>query len=92
RPESAAELARARGLDVSALEVFPDHHAYSAEDIARLRASHPGAAFVMTAKDAIKVDVGWFGDARVGVLVRRLEPQDPELLRSEIADAIAWRP
>jgi tetraacyldisaccharide 4'-kinase len=92
RPESAAELARAGGLDVAALAAFPDHHAYAAEEIARLRASHPGAAFVMTGKDAVKCEAGWFGDSPAGVLVRRLEPRDPELLRSVIADAIAWRP
>jgi tetraacyldisaccharide 4'-kinase len=92
RPESVGELARAAGLDVAALAAFPDHHAYAAEDIARLRASHPGAAFVLTAKDAVKSESCWFGDAPAGVLVRRLEPLDAELLRSEIADAIAWRP
>ncbi len=91
RPESAAEFARAGGLEVAALAAFPDHHRYSAREIARLRTSHPGAAFVMTEKDAVKCDAGWFGDAPVGVLRRRLEPHDPGLLRSEIADAIAWR-
>ena len=90
RPESAAEFARAGGLGVAALAAFPDHHPYSARDIARLRASHPGAAFVMTEKDAIKCEAGWFGDAPAGVLRRRLEPRDPDLLRREIADAIAW--
>ena len=91
RPESVAENARGHGLEVAALVAFPDHHAYSAADIARLRAAHPGAAFVLTEKDAVKCDAGWFGDAPVAVLGRRLEPREPELLRSEIADAIAWR-
>ncbi|HET6362720.1 MAG TPA: tetraacyldisaccharide 4'-kinase, partial [Gemmatimonadota bacterium] len=91
RPASAAEFARAAGLDVTALAAFPDHYPYSARDIARLRASHPGAAFVMTEKDAVKCEAGWFGDAPAGVLGRRLEPGDPDLLRREIADAIAWR-
>ncbi len=91
RPETAADLARAGGLEVAALAAFPDHHLYSAREIARLRASHPGAAFVMTEKDAVKCEAGWFGDTPAGVLKRRLVPRDPDLLRREIADAIAWR-
>ena len=91
RPETAADLARSGGLEVAALAAFPDHHLYSAREIARLRASHPGAAFVMTEKDAVKCEAGWFGDTPAGVLKRRLVPRDPDLLRREIADAIAWR-
>jgi tetraacyldisaccharide 4'-kinase len=91
RPETAGELTRAAGLEVEALAAFPDHHLYSAREIARLRTSHPGAAFVMTEKDAVKCEAGWFGDAPAGVLKRRLVPRDPDLLRREIADAIAWR-
>ena len=91
RPETAAELTRAAGLEVAALAAFPDHHLYSAREIARLRASHPGAAFVMTEKDAVKCEAGWFGDVPAGVLKRLLVPRDPDLLRREIADAIAWR-
>ena len=90
RPESAADFARAGGHEVAALAAFPDHHPYSARDVAGLRASHPGAAFVMTEKDAVKCEAGWFGDAPAGVLRRRLEPRDPDLLRREIAEAIAW--
>lgn len=91
RPESVADFARAAGLRVAALEVFPDHHPFRARDVARLRSSHPGAAFVATEKDAVKLEAAWFGDAAAGVLVRRLAPDDPRLLRREIADAIAWR-
>ena len=91
RPESAAAFARDCGLEVAALAAFPDHHQYSAREIARLRASYPGFAFVMTEKDAVKCDAGWFDDAPAGVMRRRLEPGDPDLLRGEIADAIAWR-
>ena len=90
RPETAADFARSGGLEVAALVSFPDHHRYSARDIARLRASHPGSAFVMTEKDAVKCEAGWFGDAPAGVLRRRLDPRDPDLLRREIAEAIAW--
>jgi tetraacyldisaccharide 4'-kinase len=90
RPESAADFARAGGHEVAALAAFPDHHPYSARDVAHLRTSHPGAAFVMTEKDAVKCEAGWFGDAPAGVLRRRLEPRDPDLLRREIAEAIAW--
>jgi tetraacyldisaccharide 4'-kinase len=91
RPESAAAFARDCGLEVLALAAFPDHHPYSAPDIARLRAAWPGVAFVMTEKDAVKCDARWFDGAAAGVMRRRLEPRDPDLLRGEIADAIAWR-
>ena len=91
RPDSAAEFARSGGLEVAALAAFPDHHRYSAGEIDRLRGSHPRTAFVLTEKDAVKCGADWFGDAPAGVMRRRLEPADPELLRREIADAIAWR-
>lgn len=91
RPESVAAHARGAGLPIAALVAFPDHHAYNARDIATLRTARPGAAFLTTEKDAVKCDPGWFGDAPAGVLRRRLQPTDPELLRREIEDAIAWR-
>ena len=91
RPDSAAEFARSGGLEVAALAAFPDHHRYSAGEIDRLRGSHPRTAFVLTEKDAVKCEADWFGDAPAGVMRRRLEPADPDLLRREIADAIAWR-
>jgi tetraacyldisaccharide 4'-kinase len=90
RPESVLEFARQAGHEVAVLVVFPDHHPYRAEDIAGLRASRPGAAFLTTEKDAVKCDPAWFEGAPVGVLRRRLEPRDPGLLQREIADAIGW--
>lgn len=92
RPESVSASARGAGLELSALIAFPDHHLYSARDIASLRASRSDAAFLTTEKDAVKLDPAWFGDAPVGVLRRRLNPGDPGLLRREIEAAIAWRP
>lgn len=92
RPESVAAFARQTGLEVTVLVAFPDHHPYTARDIASLRASRPDVAFLTTEKDAVKCDPAWFGDAPVGVLRRRLKPGDPGLLRREIEEAIAWRP
>jgi tetraacyldisaccharide 4'-kinase len=91
RPESVAAHARGAGFPIAALVAFPDHHPYTARDIATLRTARPGAAFLTTEKDAVKCDPAWFGDAPAGVLRRRLRPSEPDLLRREIEDAIAWR-
>ena len=91
RPESVADYARGAGFEIAALVAFPDHHPYTARDIATLRSARPGAAFLTTEKDAVKCEPGWFGDAPAGVLRRRLKPGDPALLTHEIEEAIAWR-
>ncbi|HUF89010.1 MAG TPA: tetraacyldisaccharide 4'-kinase [Gemmatimonadota bacterium] len=91
RPESVADSSRRAGHEIVALVAFPDHHAYRASDVAGLLRDHPGAAFLTTEKDAVKLEPAWFGDAPAGVLVRRIEPSDPGLLEREIADAMGWR-
>jgi tetraacyldisaccharide 4'-kinase len=91
RPESVADYARGAGFEIAALVAFPDHHPFTARDIATLRSARPGAAFLTTEKDAVKCDPAWFGDAPAGVLRRRLMPGDPALLRHEIEEAIAWQ-
>ena len=88
RPESLADTARGAGFPLASLVAWPDHHPYVERDIAQLRAAHPDAAFVTTEKDAVKIPAEWFGGARVGVLRRRLEPRDPEVLRREIVEAM----
>ena len=90
RPESVADSGRRAGHEIVALVAFPDHHAYRAGDVAGLLRDHPGAAFLTTEKDAVKLEPAWFGDAPVGVLVRRIEPDDPGLIEREIADAMGW--
>jgi len=42
------------GLREVELVVFPDHHEYGAEDLARLRGK--GEVWITTAKDAVKVE------------------------------------
>jgi len=90
RPEPVVDFAARAGIEVRALAAFPDHRAYGVADVARLLASHPGAAFVTTEKDAAKCEPEWFGDRPVGVLRRRLDPQDPGLLTALVREAMAW--
>jgi len=61
----AEPLAFARLLDEEGFEVvgtypFPDHHAYTAEDIARVRReAHAIEAVVVTEKDEVKIAPEW---------------------------------
>lgn len=87
RPESVADFARRAGFVVDHVHAFPDHHPYSEVDAADLLRRHPDATLLTTEKDAVKLDPGWFGDRRVGVLRRRLEPDDPVLLRALVRGA-----
>ena len=88
RPDSVPESARRAGIELAGLLAFPDHHLYSRDEIRVLVAAHPGAAFLMTEKDAVKCDPAWFGPTPVGVLRRRMEPRDGELLAGLIAEAM----
>ncbi|MFN2383112.1 MAG: tetraacyldisaccharide 4'-kinase [Gemmatimonadota bacterium] len=90
RPASVARFAAQAGHPVTAVVAWPDHYQFTCSDVAALRAAHPGAALVMTEKDAIKCEPAWFGDRPVGVLRRRLVPHDPQLLQGLVRDAIAW--
>lgn len=90
RPASVMRFAGLAGFPVERTVAFRDHHAYAAPDIAALLDSYPGAAFVTTEKDAVKCEPAWFDDHPVGVLRRRLQPLDSELLRQLIVDAIDW--
>lgn len=92
RPETIHRSVERTGLAPVVVAVFPDHRAYGPRDIALLLADHPGAAFVTTEKDAIKLDPRWFGPQPVGVLRRRLVPRDPEVLRRLVREAIAVSP
>lgn len=47
--------ARSAGARVAVELIFPDHHDYGYEDLARIRQSAGGRAVVTTAKDAIKL-------------------------------------
>jgi len=88
RPESVRRSAERAGLEVAALAAFPDHWTYRARDVAALLADHPTEPVVTTEKDAVKLDPAWFGDRPVGVLRRRLVPDDPALLRALVQEAL----
>jgi tetraacyldisaccharide 4'-kinase len=90
KPESVERFARATGLSPRRIVAFPDHHRYRAADVRELLEAHPGAAFLTTEKDAVKLDPAWFGDRPVGVLRRRLELEEPERLRDLVREAIGW--
>ncbi|HUP02030.1 MAG TPA: tetraacyldisaccharide 4'-kinase [Gemmatimonadota bacterium] len=90
RPGAVARFAAKTGLPVERVVAYRDHQPYRAADIAALLAEHPDASFVTTEKDAIKCDPEWFEDRPVGVLRRRLDPFDPELLKGLVREAAAW--
>ncbi|MGH7549376.1 MAG: tetraacyldisaccharide 4'-kinase [Gemmatimonadota bacterium] len=90
KPDSVARFASDAGLPVTRVAAFPDHHRYREADIRALLLEHPGASFVVTEKDAVKIDPAWFGDRPAGVLRRRLEPADPEPLKDLVREAIGW--
>ncbi len=57
RPEKFFDTLRALGAEVIETEAFPDHHAFTAREIAGLqaRAKRRGAALVTTEKDAVRL-------------------------------------
>ena len=57
RPEKFFDTLRALGADLIETEAFPDHHAFTAREIAGLqgRAKRRGAALITTEKDAVRL-------------------------------------
>jgi tetraacyldisaccharide 4'-kinase len=47
---------RGAGLDVAGTKGFPDHHRYTAADLAMLKRDANGATLVTTEKDAVKIE------------------------------------
>ena len=43
------------GFSLAGRHSFPDHHAFSQEEVSRLVEAHPGETFVCTEKDAVKL-------------------------------------
>jgi tetraacyldisaccharide 4'-kinase len=68
RPEKFFDTLEAVGADVSDVAPFPDHHPYSADDLAWLTrmAAERGAQLITTEKDATRLSPEW--RARVAVL------------------------
>ncbi|HXL98832.1 MAG TPA: tetraacyldisaccharide 4'-kinase [Rhizomicrobium sp.] len=55
RPEKFFETLRALGAELIEARGFPDHHVYSASEIARLKAKARGALLVTTEKDFVRL-------------------------------------
>ena len=74
RPAAFRETLESLGAEVIAERTFPDHHIFSAADVAGLAAE--ADLWVTTEKDAGKIPPGWVGDADVRVLVLGTEVID----------------
>lgn len=88
RPASVARFAAETGHPVERVVAFPDHHRYRPSDVRRLVGARPDAAWLTTEKDAVKCEPGWFDEAPVGVLRRRLAPRDPGLVLDLVDEAV----
>lgn len=55
-PETFFESLERLGFSVVARHAFPDHHPFSADEIGRILAQHPGVPVICTAKDAVKLE------------------------------------
>lgn len=54
-PEGFYKTIRSAGFSIEHRAAFPDHHAFSYQDIDKVRRTHPGIPLVCTEKDAIKL-------------------------------------
>jgi tetraacyldisaccharide 4'-kinase len=68
-PELFADSAALAGARVADRLVFPDHHVYAADDVARIRQAAAGRPIVTTEKDWTKLHHG-LGHERVWLLVQ----------------------
>jgi tetraacyldisaccharide 4'-kinase len=84
RPEKFFATVRALGADLAGMRSFPDHHPYSADEIAELRrtAARENACLVTTAKDYVRVPT----EARGGIEVLDVEIRWPDA--AALADLI----
>jgi tetraacyldisaccharide 4'-kinase len=74
-PAAFAANARAAGADVRDGLAFPDHHAFSMRDVARIVDEAAGRPLVMTEKDAVKL-VPLLPDTPLWVLLQRARIED----------------
>lgn len=73
RPESVVAAAQGLGWTVAGVDAYPDHHEYSAEDLAKIVARAEGRPVVVTEKDAVKLEsLPASGQAGVRVLEQRM--------------------
>ena len=94
RPGSLRRTLEALGARVVAERVFPDHHAYRAEDLKALGADEGEAPewWVTTEKDAVKIQRPWVGDADVRVLSLRFAVDAPAALLDTIESRLGLTP
>ncbi|MEJ2541604.1 MAG: tetraacyldisaccharide 4'-kinase, partial [Gemmatimonadota bacterium] len=90
RPETVEASVREAGCTVRGLEAFPDHHEFSAADLARVLDRSSGDAIVVTEKDAVKLrELPGAAASPVWVLEQRLIwDSDPAPLLDLIARRI----
>jgi tetraacyldisaccharide 4'-kinase len=74
RPAGFRATLESLGARVVAERTFPDHHAFTASDLAGLAREAP--AWVTTEKDAVKLDPAWAGTAELLVLRIAIEAPD----------------
>lgn len=93
RPEKLVATLTGTGIEVARLRAFPDHHPYSAEDIAGLVAEADAAhlTLVTTSKDMARLRGPTFAAfaSRITALPVRMEVSDPAALDTLLALASA---
>lgn len=65
RPDKFFIMLRDLGADLVAARYYPDHHAFSARELAALAAMAGDAAMVTTPKDAVRLPEAWRARVRV---------------------------
>lgn len=88
RPDKFDATLRALGLDVVDMFPFPDHHPYSAKDLAHLAAAaaQNGATLVTTQKDLVRLPAEFGAHVRVIPVTATL--CEPAKLRAILANAL----
>ncbi len=91
RPGKFFDTLRAVGAEIVAARAFPDHHAFSAGEIASLerRAERDGLLPVTTEKDRVRIAAGRFRPVALPV---RLLFDDPGAATALLARALVTRP
>jgi tetraacyldisaccharide 4'-kinase len=81
RPDGVATLAAEAGAEIADRMPFPDHHAYDARDVARIRRRAEGRLLLTTEKDAVKLRA--FGpDLGPGRVLTMRPTPDPAVVRA----------
>lgn len=90
QPESFRRTLHGLGARVGAERLFPDHHPFRAEDLARL--GEDASTWVVTEKDALKFKSGWRTDCDIWVLAIEIEIDDAEGFRKWLVESLRADP